>query len=49
MALWSRQKIHTIIKYNFVKDLIIDEYSNKLKTILDNDCPRQATIFSLIS
>lgn len=45
MATWSRDEIRTILKYNFLRGLSIDECMDELKNVLADDCPHQTTVF----
>lgn len=44
MATWSTEKTRTILKYNFMRGLSIDECMDELKNVLHDDCPHQTIV-----
>lgn len=45
MASWSRNEIRTVLRYNFVRGLNIDQCLEEMTLALDDDCPHRTTIF----
>ncbi|KAF2900210.1 hypothetical protein ILUMI_05976 [Ignelater luminosus] len=45
MASWSCSEIRTVLRYNFVRGLSIDQCLEEMTPALNNDCPHRTTIF----
>ncbi|KAF2899536.1 hypothetical protein ILUMI_06639 [Ignelater luminosus] len=45
MATWLRDEFRPVKRYNFLRELSIDECVDELKNVMDDDCPYQTTVF----